>query len=59
MPEDQNSGELLFRIRQVPLTERLNRCLEMINAMCRRTDKLSYATGIMAAAIIRPEIIHI
>jgi hypothetical protein len=23
------------------------------------TDKLSYATGIMAAAIIRPEIIHI
>jgi hypothetical protein len=25
---------------------------------CRRTDKLSYATGIMAAAIIRPEVIH-
>jgi len=30
-----------------------------IEHKCRRTDKLSYATGIMAAAIIGPEIIHV
>jgi DNA polymerase III sliding clamp (beta) subunit (PCNA family) len=51
------SGKLRMRITDLDLDVTVQ--MGARQHCCRRTDKLSYAAGIMAAAIIRPEIIHI